>query len=100
MRQCVWRHRKAAPCIDAILSVDSLRVFKTAPQVYALVEARFGLAPAQVSFQSSNRWDVAGAVNYGFRAVWINRTGQPDEYADLPPARILSGLATLTGENT
>ena len=89
-----------APCIDAILSVDSLRVFKTAPQVYALVEARFGLAPAQVSFQSSNRWDVAGAVNYGFRAVWINRTGQPDEYADLPPTRILSGLATLTGENT
>lgn len=83
------------PFLDAVLSVDALAVFKTAPQVYALVEARFGMPPAQVSFQSSNRWDVAGAAKFGFRAIWINRSAQPDEYADLPPAHVLNGLAGL-----
>ena len=59
--------------------------YKTAPEVYGLVGARYGVAPEQVSFQSSNRWDVAGATKFGFRAVWINRAGAPDEYRDLPP---------------
>lgn len=80
---------------DAVLSVDELRVFKTAPGAYALVEAHMGAKPADVSFQSSNRWDIAGAVRFGFRAVWVNRTGMPDEYPDLPPARVLPSLAGL-----
>jgi 2-haloacid dehalogenase len=77
------------------LSADALGRYKTAPEVYQLVGARYGVAPDQVSFQSSNRWDVAGAARFGFRAVWINRTGAPDEYADLAPARVLSSLAAL-----
>ena len=84
-----------APLIDACLSVDPLRAFKTTPAVYALVTEKFGCAPADVSFQSSNRWDLAAAVKFGFRGVWINRTGQPDEYSDLPPARVLPDLAGL-----
>ena len=86
-----------APFIEASLSVDALRVFKTAPQVYAMVEQRLGVAPARVSFQSSNRWDVAAAAKVGFRAVWINRAGMPDEYPDLPPALTLAGMAGLDG---
>ena len=81
--------------IDACLSVDPLRAFKTTPAVYALVTETFGCAPGDVSFQSSNRWDLAAAVRFGFRGVWINRTGQPDEYLDLPPARVLPGLSGL-----
>ena len=84
--------------LDAVLSVDGLQMFKTAPQVYALVEQHFGLPPSSVSFQSSNRWDVAGAAKFGFRAVWINRSGQPDDYADHPPALVLPGLAALLEE--
>ena len=88
-----------AGSIDAILSVDSLRTFKTAPEVYALAPARLGAMPGAISFQSSNRWDVAGATKFGFRAVWINRGGAPDEYADLPPALTLTSLAALSGAN-
>ena len=84
-----------ADLIDACLSVDELQMFKAAPQVYALVTRHFGVTPADVSFQSSNRWDIAGAVKFGFRGVWINRTGQPDEYMDLAPAMVLPGLAGL-----
>jgi 2-haloacid dehalogenase len=82
---------------DAVLSVDALKVFKTAPSVYALAAERFGVPPASISFQSSNRWDIAGASLFGFRAVWINRAGLPDEYADLPPAAVLRGLDELPG---
>ena len=81
--------------IDACLSVDVLRVFKAVPQVYELVTRRFGCAPGDVSFQSSNRWDIAAAVHFGFHGVWINRTGQGDEYADLAPSRVLPGLSGL-----
>ena len=81
--------------LDAVLSVDPLRLYKTAPAAYGLVGARFGAAPEAVSFQSSNRWDVAGAAAFGFSCVWINRSGAPDEYGDLPPARALASLEGL-----
>ena len=84
-----------APYMELSLSVDDLRVFKTAPQVYAMVEQRLGVAPARVSFQSSNRWDVAAAAKFGFRAVWINRAGMPDEYPDLLPVLTLAVMAGL-----
>ena len=80
---------------DAILSVDARKVFKTAPTIYAMAAARFGAEPRAISFQSSNRWDIAAASLAGFRAVWINRAGAPDEYPDLPPARTLRGLDEL-----
>ena len=84
-----------ADLLDATISVDEIGLYKTAPQVYALAGARFGLQPAEVSFQSSNRWDIAGAARFGFRTVWVNRTGAPDEYRDLPPDRIVGGLDEL-----
>lgn len=74
-----------APHLDAVLSIDACSIFKTAPATYALVGAQFDVAPAEVSFQSSNRWDVAGARRFGFRTTWVNRGGMPDEYTDLPP---------------
>jgi 2-haloacid dehalogenase len=84
-----------ASLLDESLSVDVLRIFKTAPAAYGLVCEHYGLRPEQISFQSSNRWDVAGAAGFGFRAIWINRTSAPDEYPDLPPARTITGLAEL-----
>ena len=58
----------------------------------------FRCFPEAISFQSSNRWDVAGATAYGFRTVWINRTADLDEYRDLSPVaqfKDLNGLLTL-----
>lgn len=84
-----------AGLVDACLSVDAVRVFKTAPAAYGLVEAHFGVQPGGVSFQSSNRWDVAGAARFGFCALWINRTGMPEEYAGWAAAKVLGGLAEV-----
>ncbi|GAC1330640.1 MAG: haloacid dehalogenase type II [Beijerinckiaceae bacterium] len=81
--------------VDRVFSVDTVRRFKTAPETYALVAQAYGGKREAISFQSSNRWDVAGATKFGFRTVWINRAGNPDEYADLPPAATLTSLAEL-----
>lgn len=81
--------------IDDVFSVDALNVFKTAPEVYEMVTTAYRVYPGVVSFQSSNRWDVAGATRFGFRTVWINRTKMPDEYRDLEPELILPDLTGI-----
>ena len=84
-----------ADLLDAVVSVDALRTFKTAPRVYAHCCDLLGVGADEVSFQSSNRWDIAGATAFGHRTVWVNRTGAPDEYADLPPAIVVRDLRAL-----
>ena len=84
-----------ADWLDQSLSADALRIFKTAPALYQMACEGYGLKPEQVSFQSSNRWDIAGATKFGFHSVWINRIAAPDEYGDLPPARVIAGLGAL-----
>ena len=81
--------------LDEVFSVDIVRRFKTDPSTYDLVTSGWKLYPDAVSFQSSNRWDIAGATKFGFRTVWINRTAQPDEYGDLNPSLILPSLEGL-----
>lgn len=81
--------------LDAVLSVDAVRVYKPRPEVYALVTDRFGIAPQDVAFISSNRWDVMGAASFGFQAVWVNRGRVPDEYSDRPPRHVIGSLAEL-----
>lgn len=81
--------------LDAVLSVDSVRLYKPRPEVYALVTSRFDIAPASVVFVSSNRWDVMGAAAFGFRPVWVNRARVPDEYPEHAPVRVVSDLSTL-----
>src|SRR5437762_3104133 len=66
-----------------------------APAVYRLATERFGCAPGDISFQSSNRWDIAGAKAFGLHCVWINRTGAPDEYPGLRPDRLVRDLRGL-----
>ena len=78
--------------LDHVLSVDAIGTFKTDPGSYALVTDATGLAPADIVFHSSNRWDIAGAARFGFQTVWINRTNRPDEYPDQPPMRVVTAL--------
>jgi 2-haloacid dehalogenase len=81
--------------LDEVFSVDSIGRFKTDPATYDMVIAAWKLYPDAVSFQSSNRWDVAGATKFGFRTVWINRAEQPNEYVDQQPSLILPSLDGL-----
>jgi 2-haloacid dehalogenase len=81
--------------LDGVLSVDTVRMYKPRPEVYALVTQRFDVTPHEVVFVSSNRWDVMGAGSFGFHPIWVNRARVPDEYADHAPDHVVRDLSAL-----
>ncbi len=84
-----------AGLFDTVLSVDAVRRYKPRPEVYALVSDALAVGASDAAFVSSNRWDVMGAVSFGFNAFWVNRARMPDEYEDLAPLREIPDLAAL-----
>ena len=76
--------------LDAVISVDELKVFKPAPQVYELAVRK--LKTRSIGFVSSNCWDAIGAKSYGFEVYWINRTGAPVDRTGFKPDHVLKSL--------
>lgn len=81
--------------IDEIISVDLLGVYKPAMDVYQRVLECLEVGRAQVSFQSSNAWDAAGAATFGFKVAWCNRFGQARERLPDGPHAQIRTLAEL-----
>jgi len=73
------------PWFAYVLSVESVRKFKTAPEAYQLGPDAYGRAAGELLFVSSNGWDAAGAAWFGYPAYWINRAGAPAERLDASP---------------
>jgi len=86
--------------LDNSFSVDTVKIFKPDPSVYQMVPDAYDIDATRVCFMSSNAWDAAAAANFGFRVVWINRYGQPQERIPGDPEHVLddlSGLPALLG---
>ena len=81
--------------LDATLSIEAVGIYKPDPRIYQLAVDALGVAAAEISFQSSNVWDAAGAAAFGFQVVWINRTRQPAEYGWVLKAREIRTLDSL-----
>ncbi|MCE2517505.1 MAG: haloacid dehalogenase type II [Alphaproteobacteria bacterium] len=79
--------------LDHVLSVDSLNCYKPDPRVYEMVLKAFDCTAEQVTFFSSNNWDIAGAGSFGFRTIWVNRGGKTWDDLPEPPTHIVSSLA-------
>jgi 2-haloacid dehalogenase len=75
--------------LDHVISVDSIRLFKTSPESYGLVQKLIPIDQDEVLFVSSNAWDALGATWFGFTTHWVNRQGLPFEA--LPPHPHYSG---------
>ena len=78
--------------LDHVLSVDSLGLYKTHPDAYALGTQALGLPASQVVFVSSNSWDALGATWFGYQTLWVNRYKLPPEEIGPPPSRIGNSL--------
>ena len=78
---------------DELLSVDVLRCYKPTPAVYQLVTERFECKPSEVTFFSSNNWDVSGASAFGFRTIWVNRAGAAWDKLPGKPDRIVKSIS-------
>ncbi|WP_172293504.1 haloacid dehalogenase type II [Pseudoruegeria sp. HB172150] len=81
--------------LDDVLSVEDVGVFKPDRRVYELVGKRFGTAPGEVLFVSSNGWDAAHGKGFGFVTAWVNRAGEPVDRLDWRPDHILSDLTDI-----
>ncbi|MES2951851.1 MAG: haloacid dehalogenase type II [Pseudomonadota bacterium] len=78
--------------VEHIISVDTVRLYKTAPEAYALGEQTLGLPAAKMLFVSCNAWDALGATWFGYQTLWVNRYQQPFEELGTQPSRTGSSL--------
>ena len=88
------------PFLDHVVSIEEAGIYKPHPRVYELMVRRLDLDAERICFVSSNGWDAAGAAQFGFEAVWLNRGGGPRERLPGEPAaelRTLDGLPALLG---
>ncbi len=81
--------------LDAVLSVESLGVFKPHASVYSMVNQHFGVPSEQVLFVSSNGWDASYAAHHGFQTVWVNRAGEPMDRLPSAPQHIMHDLTNI-----
>jgi 2-haloacid dehalogenase len=65
--------------IDHVISVDPIRLFKTSPEAYGLVQHTISAEKQDILFVSSNGWDALGATWFGFTTLWVNRQHLPFE---------------------
>jgi 2-haloacid dehalogenase len=96
--------------IEVVLSAQSVRKYKTAPEVYALAPAYFECEARELLFVSSNGWDACGAAWFGYASCWVNRSRAVPEQLDASVQYMLNDLSgleqlltfdftTLTGED-
>jgi 2-haloacid dehalogenase len=75
--------------LDHVISVDPIRLFKTSPESYGLVQQTIAVNKDEILFVSSNAWDALGATWFGFTTHWVNRQALPFE--TLTPTPHFSG---------
>jgi 2-haloacid dehalogenase len=81
--------------LDHLLSVDSVRKYKTHPQAYALGPQALGLDAGRILFVSSNSWDALAATWFGYRTFWVNRYQLPFEELGTQPTHTGASLREL-----
>lgn len=86
---------KLTGLLDAVLSVESVGVYKPHPSVYRLPVDHFAITPDRMCFLSSNGWDAYAAKANGYRVVWCNRFGQAAERIPQAPDGEITTLAVL-----
>ena len=88
--------------LDHLISVDAIRLFKTSPESYGLVQKHMPFEKQEILFVSSNGWDALGATWFGFTTLWVNRQGLPHETIGPKPTytgRDLSAVCEILGLN-
>jgi 2-haloacid dehalogenase len=81
--------------LDAVLSVDTIRIYKPDPRVYQLTVDALAVDREHIGFVSSNCWDACGARSFGFQVFWINRAGNPPDHLGTAPDRVLTKLSDM-----
>jgi 2-haloacid dehalogenase len=94
MLQGAIDHARIGDLLDAVYSIEQVGIYKPDPRVYQMAVDGLDVSAENITFLSSNAWDVAGAANFGFSVIWVNRYGQAPERL---PGKPLHQITTLDG---
>ena len=81
---------------DDLFSIEEVKIYKPDSKVYDLPIKKYAIKKNEVAFLSANTWDVSGAGNYGYNAIWVNRNNNIFDYLDYKPNNQIKSLTELT----
>ena len=81
--------------LDVVISVEECKIYKPSSEVYDLVEKKTDIKKDNVTFFSSNAWDMHAAANYGFKTIWVNRFDGVLERLPGKPSAIVKTLDNI-----
>ena len=81
---------------DDLFSIEEDKIYKPDSKVYDLPIKKYEIKKNEVAFLSANTWDVSGAGNYGYNAIWVNRNNNIFDYLDYKPNNQIKSLTELT----
>ncbi len=71
--------------VEKTISIDEVRHWKPAPEVYLHAAKSVGVEPAKVALVAGHAWDVHGAKRAGFVTGWVARKDKIVSPAIAPP---------------
>ena len=80
---------------DDLFSIEEVKIYKPDPKVYDIPVNKYNIKRNEVTFLSSNTWDVSGGGNYGYNSVWVNRSQSHFDNLDYHPKNEIGNLSQL-----
>ena len=80
---------------DDIFSIEEVGIYKPDKKVYDMPIKKYKVEKNEVAFLSANTWDVSGAGNFGFNAIWVNRNKNIFDKLDYIPHNEINNLNGL-----
>lgn len=80
---------------EQVLSADSVRRLKPAPEPYQMAAQRLGVSIGDLRLVAAHGWDVAGALRAGCAAAFVARPGQMLDPLAPRPAIVGADLAAV-----
>ncbi|MBW5447187.1 haloacid dehalogenase type II [Cohnella sp. CFH 77786] len=95
MLQGLVNHAGFRPFFSALISVDTIKIYKPYMGIYQLAPSILGVGREEILFVSANSWDAAGGKTFGFPTCWVNRFHGTFDELDVTPDLIVSSLDEL-----
>ena len=80
---------------DDVFSIEEVKIYKPDPKVYDIPVNKYKIKKEEITFLSANTWDVSGGGNYGYNAIWVNRTNNVFDKLDYKPKNEVKNLREL-----
>ena len=80
---------------DDLFSIEEVKVYKPDQRVYEMPIKKYNVNADEITFLSSNTWDVSGGGNYGYNSIWVNRNKSEFDILDFKPKNEIDNLTQL-----